>query len=137
MTFVRTFNINSLPDHHRRPCIAEFMDSGGKLAIHCDRDDGSLWLFATGPRGGDRGKIAFALSRAGFVRAWCQQGCVGAIYGARHWVNINVDHVEIHPHGRAERWKLTLSPDARAELVLAIRSWAEAAERLATTETEA
>lgn len=70
---VERFDVDAVPDH-RRPRVASFACREGALNVHVSRDDGSLWLFAQGPAGGDRGRMVIALKQAGDLREWLDVG---------------------------------------------------------------
>lgn len=51
-----------------RPRVAAFsVPKRGRFDARVQRDDGSLWLWAIGPSGGDRGRVVFGLKRAALV----------------------------------------------------------------------
>lgn len=61
---VERFDVDQQPEVGR-PLVARFGEKGkGSLNVRVQRDDGSLWLWAMGPQGGDHGHVAFGVNRA-------------------------------------------------------------------------
>jgi hypothetical protein len=120
----------------QRPRIVEFTSPTGTLSVHCSREDGSLWLFAAGPRGADRGTLAFPVARAQALLDWTQdpQKIIG---GARYMMYVKLWTVVIKKQThvlRDFRMVFAEDEDAFLELLTALREWAEAALRLAPQE---
>jgi hypothetical protein len=111
---------------HGRPKIASFTSPEGAIAVHCDRDDGALWLFAHGPSGGDRGRLVFPLSRAADLLAWTEASDGLISGGARGRMALRDGRLIVGVTG----WSRTLNlpfGDA-AEFLLCLREWALADE---------
>jgi hypothetical protein len=115
----------------QRPRIVEFTSRAGTLSVHCSREDGSLWLFAVGPRGGGRGTLAFPVARAQALLEWTQdpQKVIG---GAEYKMYVKLWTVIIRKHTHILtdsdfRMVFAEDEDAFLELLTALRSWAEAA----------
>jgi hypothetical protein len=63
---VERFDVNSEEQQGAgRPRVACFrVPKEGQIDVRVQRDDGSLWLWALGPAGGERGHIVLAMNRA-------------------------------------------------------------------------
>lgn len=131
MTAVTRHDPAAHPDHGR-PCILELKGKAGKLAVHVSRDDRSLWLFATGPSGGDRGRVCLATRLAPQLAEWLAGGCEGSFVlgGGSSNFMVGADVVSVWRitarYNRAS-WEMPLEPDVRAVLVEALHGWANAA----------
>ena len=114
---------------HGRPCILTLTGEPGQLAVHVDREDRSLWLFATGPRGGDRGRWVCPVTRAGAMALWTQDPGVG-FYGAEHHLRIRDGELWLFRsvHDQRTWFRMQLTPEAREMLLLCLREWAHVAQ---------
>lgn len=118
-----------------RPKVAEFRSPDGTLAIHCSREDGSLWLFATGPRGGDRGHLALPLHRADAVTEWLDHPDT-VLRASGHYMTLRVRTLIVRRPGVTGKDLQMIFADgdmAWEELQLALRTWAETAQRMERT----
>lgn len=140
MVEVERFDISKVPDHGR-PRVMELRGREGILGVHCSRDDGSLWLFAAGPSGGDRGHVVFPVRMAGQLAAWLDGGAensaapstTGALWlDPRKADRVLGERMLVlaHAGGARKRWQMLLDENARDELMTALREWAEAAVKL-------
>lgn len=114
---------------HGRPKIASFTAREGALAVHCNRDDGALWLFATGPAGGDRGQLVFPLRRAGELLAWTSQPAALLSGGGSGWMSLRNGVLVVGVSGWSRQLKLPFG-DAADELLLCLREWAQTVDRV-------
>lgn len=124
---VERFDINDEPTHGR-PCIAMFTGRAGQLAVHCDRDDGTLWLFAHGPAGGNRGRLALGLQRAGEVLAWLDDPTT-LLSGVHAWMTLRDGKLYVRRNGSTVAWQMPFDPAGLAEFEGCLREWAAAVER--------
>lgn len=117
---------------HGRPVIALLTSRDGQVSINCARETGALWLFATGPYGGDRGHVVLGLSRADAVLAWLDAPD-GLLLGGASSSWLSLRGKVLHLGGRAAArggLKLTLDDDVRDEFLLCLREWASVARLL-------
>lgn len=70
---VERFNIDEHPEHGR-PLVVRFTGKKGRLDVRVERSNGALWIFATGPMGGERGRVAISPRRAGDAIAFTEAG---------------------------------------------------------------
>jgi hypothetical protein len=121
---------------HGRPKIATFTTSEGELAVHCARDDGSLWVFAHGPRGGDRGECAWGLGRANEVLGWLDRDDRSPLYSSHGWLVVSARVVgggvilSMFKGGSLRSFSISLDEAAHREFRTCLREWAEAVVRL-------
>lgn len=128
MTEVKLFDPARSPDSGR-PVVLELHGPEGKLAVHCERGSNALYVYATGPRGGDRGYVAFGPKRAGEVLSLVAGADDGeALYGAGAWLELTAARVELRPHAQ-HGWRMTLVGEAREHLLACLREWAATAKR--------
>lgn len=125
------FDISTVPEHGR-PKIVEFRGDEGRLAVHCERDTGALWLFADGPRGGARGTVVFPVRMAERLLSWLEDGARNAAPSTqgvlwldradegRRTVAVAADAL------RRARWRMALDEPATDELLSCLRAWATA-----------
>lgn len=136
MTVAKLFDPALSPDSGR-PRVLELHGPEGKLAVHCERATGALYVYATGPRGGDRGYVAFGQNRAGEVLALVEGADDGeALYGAGSWLELTAARVELRPHAQ-HGWRMALVGDAREHLLTCLREWATAVRRAGMGDSEA
>jgi hypothetical protein len=129
---------------HGRPRILTIKGREGEVSVHVDRESKALWLFATGPRGGDRGRWAVAPSRTTEVQHWLA-GVHEPIYGAEHYLRVverartgaRVRQLELFKSAMGRWFTLELDGDAEAELRLAVGTWVEACEAAGAREVVA
>lgn len=126
MVTVERFDISRVPEHGR-PKVAEFTGREGSVAVHCSREDGSLWLFAKGPAGGDRGGLAVPLESAGELWLWAENPTPLMPVGGG-WLAVR--RGKLHVAARGRRALVMVFDDAAlAELLTCLRSWAVATVR--------
>lgn len=121
-----------------RPRVAEFRHRVGRLAVHCSREDGSLWLFATGPSGGKRGEVVVPLRRAGDLVAWLDADERGKVFsGGRAYLVLRESPppdvaatVVVGGANGTRRLSVPFDAHALAELRACLREWALAAGRV-------
>lgn len=128
MTEVERFDVSKVPDHGR-PRVVEFSAPEGRLALHVSREDGSLWLFGEGPRGGQHGPAVFPLSMAERMLTWLDGGAQGAAPSTMGvvWLDRNEDERKLVIKKDAMHQRgLTMPFDSNAvkELTTALREWA-------------
>lgn len=70
---VERFNIDEHPEHGR-PLVVRFTGKKGRLEVRVERSNGALWIFATGPQGGERGQVVVSPTRAGDAIAFTEAG---------------------------------------------------------------
>lgn len=118
------------PDEsHGRPLVMRIIGEEGQLAVHCDRETGGLWLFASGPRGGDKGGVVFGLKAAADVAAWAQEPTERPlVFNGALLLRERAEGWKLHvvPRGRP-MWTITLDAAALEELRTCLREWARAA----------
>lgn len=109
------------PDHGR-PKIVSFKGRAGTLAIHVERDSGTLWLYPTGPSGGDRGQVVFSPARAAAAAEWCMAP-EELLVGVRGWIALRggVLHVD---GGARQRLHLQLDGESTTALLECVDAWA-------------
>jgi hypothetical protein len=80
---VERFDVNSEEQRgFGRPRVVCFrVPKKGQIDVRVQRDDGSLWLWALGPAGGERGKVVVGVKRAAAVVEFVKADD-GARYGA-------------------------------------------------------
>lgn len=117
---------------HGRPMVASFTGREGRLAVHCSREDGSLWLFAEGPKGGDRGTVVVPVRQAGAVLAWVDDEDAETMMPStgRGYLALRYGGVMVGVPGWSRDWRMKLDPVVREELRTCLREWANAAVRL-------
>lgn len=132
MVEVERFDVSKVPDHGR-PEVARFTGRTGSVAVHCSREDGSLWLFAKGPRGGERARVTVPVRLAGDVLAWQERHVEGSpmpCTGAGR-LAIKGELPAAYIRGEREILYLPLGEAGAAEFATCLREWAEAALRVA------
>lgn len=127
---IERFNIDEQPTAGR-PRVLALRGDAGELAVHVLRENGSLWLYATGPRGGDRGMVVIPTRRAGALAEWLRDGCRNAAPSTTGalWIEDdgegNLRAIVAERAGRRDRWTLKLDAEMHAELTTCLSSWAE------------
>lgn len=145
MIEVERFDISQVPDHGR-PRVMELRGKPGVLGLHCKRDDGSLWLFAVGPAGGDRGEVVVPVRYAPQLAAWLDGEARGAMPSTMgvlyldppdHWPSYRTwpDGAERmlvvrKRAGLSSKWEMPLDAAATDKLLTALREWEEACVRM-------
>lgn len=120
---------------HGRPRIAEFAGPEGAFSVHCNREDGSLWLFASGPRGGERGRAAWGQHRADEMLAWLDHDDRSPLFGGEgliYWfarIEGGARVLQMDTQGARRGFGLHLDPAAVDEFKVCLREWAEAVKR--------
>jgi hypothetical protein len=126
---VERFDVNEKPDSGR-PRIVEFRGREGTLAVHVSRGDGSLWLFALGPRGGDRGTVAVSVPRAVALLAWLDGETTG-FYAGGTWIRWRETgdgepfELIVAKSVMGRHWRMRFDAPARDELLACLRGWAQ------------
>lgn len=116
------------PDHGR-PRVASFSGPEGKLSVHCAREDGTLWLFADGPRGGARGEAVVPIRRAADMLRWLDQP-TALMPTSRGVASLRDGELYLGAPGFTRPWKMRLDPAATDAFKLCLREWATTAQRL-------
>jgi hypothetical protein len=123
---VERFDISLVPDHGR-PEVVRFTGQAGVVQVHCDREDGSLWLFAKGPRGGERARVTVPVRLAGDVLGWLERA--DGEYMPSTGGRLKVKYVGTAPRvvvlGR-EGLSLPVGEEALGEFRTCLREWATA-----------
>lgn len=133
MTLIEIDRPAALDPTHGRPRVLALTGREGRLAVHIQRDDGSLWLFASGPKGGDRGKVVVATRVADKLAAWIADECADTFhYTGRGWITLRPGPdgdrtVVVGTSGLSRTWKMRLDPASLAILVECLHGWATAA----------
>lgn len=110
-----------------RPCVLRLHGPEGTLAVHFERDTGWLWMFALGPRGGERGRLAVPNQRAAEAIAMIVSG--ERLYGGECWMWIDRERERVVVRGTtvmAKGWSMKLDDDAVTALAGCVRRWADA-----------
>lgn len=134
---IEHFDVNEHPDHGR-PQAVGFSGREGTLNVHISREDGSLWMFADGPSGGDQGHVVIPVRLAGQIRTWLgsdYEGAMPSTSGAL-WLDLRDDApgrtlVIARAAGVRRRWQMKLDPNAVREFDACLRQWSEAVMRTA------
>jgi hypothetical protein len=114
---------------HGRPKLASFSGPEGELACHVSREDGSLWLFAHGPSGGDRGFVLVQVGEAHRLGAWLDDGPAGAFHASASrssWLELaagSVTVASISTRYNMKRWSLDLDDAAERQLRELLSAW--------------
>lgn len=114
-----------------RPAILKLTTREGTLSVHVQREDRTLYLFAIGPSGGDRGMVVFAARRASDVLDWTSagEGRANSGGGMLVWGEFTGDgsrKLMVHAAGRRRPWAITLDPPAITTLIECLDAWAAA-----------
>lgn len=125
MVEVERFDITRHPEHGR-PRVVEFRSPAGKLVVHCSRDDGSLWMFAVGPAGGDRGQVILPVRRVADVEAWVDGNRTTGLGGGKGYLLMRGDFVLVRRIGVTRDWRMEFDAEGREELLTVLREWAAA-----------
>lgn len=137
---VEKFDISLVPGAGR-PRIVSFTSREGELSVHCSREDGGLWLLASGPSHGDRGRVVVPVKAAESLAAWLDSECRDSFrsgYGDSCTLMLGattkgaraVALTKITTRYNASRWSMVLDADAEVELVACLREWVLAAMKL-------
>lgn len=119
-------------EDHGRPKLAEFRGPWGRLAVHCDRLTGSLWLFANGPRGGSRGEAKILPPAAPRLVEFIEAGGAGYFPTAGAFVRVVPDgegewRVTMGRRGAlSSQFRMDFDERAARELLGVLREWAAA-----------
>jgi hypothetical protein len=111
---------------HGRPRVMALSSKAGTLNVHVQVEDRSLWLFAVGPAGGNRGDLAFGTKRAGEVLAWTQAP-ERPLGGVRGYMVIRNGSLIVGMGGWSRQWQMKLDDAARDELLTWLSEWASRA----------
>lgn len=142
---VDRFDPDAVPDH-KRPRVMQFTAREGSLSVHCSRENGSLWIFATGPAGGDRGTMTVPVARAGDLLTWVgRSGERGAFQAGGASLSLRGQYPGVKV-AEGERllvvsrstgrrvWRMRMDSEAADELLRCLVAWAKEAERGAAPE---
>lgn len=126
MSDVEFTEVVPTPDAGRPKVAALTSRRQGSLDIHLSRD-GSLWLFAVGPSGGNRGELHFRIADAPDLLKWME--APDRLLPAGHaWIKLEDDDTLIVGiPGHKRKWRLDLNHDAVIGFNRFIHAWATAA----------
>ena len=113
---------------HGRPRLAALSGPEGELAIHVERESKTLWLFANGPKGGDRGKVIVPVRHAGRLVEWIDAGGDQAFGpGGEGYMVLRDGKLVVSVVGWRRSWQIALSDVDREGFLGILRQWAAAA----------
>lgn len=126
MVAIERFDISQVPDH-KRPRVMEMRHyKSGTLAVHCSREDGSLWLFALGPRGGDRGHVVVPIRRADELAVWLDGDLSENFVGGAGLIRIRDGSLVIRDRKATKVFAMQLDEKDQAEFATCLREWVRA-----------
>lgn len=114
-----------------RPCILRLSGKKGALAVHFELDTKALWLFGTGPAGGQYGPAVFPPSMAARVAEWAEDGgwkpapsSMGVLL--LDWLNEDERKLKLTSSIGNSRawWSMPIDSQACDVLLGCIREWA-------------
>lgn len=118
---------------HGRPRLVEFRGREGRLSVHVERETKALWLFASGPKDGDRGHVVFPVTMAARLVEWLAGGMRNAAPSTTGvlWIEgpradermVVVAKDALH----RSKWQMQFDPKAESVLTTLLREWAEKA----------
>lgn len=117
---------------HGRPRILTIEGKEGALHVHVERERGTLFIYAIGPMGGDRGRVVIGAPRAHEVRQWLRSG-ERPLYGGDGvylWLT-NWRDERIVRMGKSsvssKVWRMVIDDEAEAVLRECLTAWADQA----------